>query len=114
MAVPTDTALKGRARALLEAMTERERWVYALPREAGDAHARPLLEALGLRCEDEAAGARVARLVNEGDTARFVLFSSPELEVLLVEASGGDAPEALAQLLDKTGFYAQSELLRAA
>jgi predicted nuclease of predicted toxin-antitoxin system len=114
MALPSDTALKTRARSLLEAMTERERWVYAVPREPGDKHARPLLLERGLTVQEEDAAAGVVRLVDGRDEARFVLFSSPELEVTMVEASGAAAPPLLAELLDRTGFYAQSQLLKTA
>jgi len=109
---PTETALKGRARALLEAMTERARWIYAVPRELGERHLRPILEAEGLRCEAHDAGA--ARFVQDDDKAMFVALSSPELEVMLIEAAGSAAPAVIRKVLDKTGFYAQSQLLKTA
>jgi hypothetical protein len=43
-----------------------------------------------------------------------VVFDSPELEVTLIEATGGDAAPILAKVLDKTGFYAQTQLLKTA
>ena len=43
-----------------------------------------------------------------------MLFDSAELEVLLIEATGGGAPETLAKVLERTGFYAQSQLLKTA
>jgi hypothetical protein len=95
-------------------MTERARWIYAVPRGPGEPAVRAMLEAEGLRCEQEDAGARVARLENDRRTATFVLFDSPELEVMLIEASGGDAAVVLARVLDKTGFYAQTQLLKTA
>lgn len=110
----TETALKLRARTLLEAMTERERWVYALPREAADGQARAFLQERGLSVEEEDAAAGVVRLLDAKDKARFVLFSSAALEVTMVEASGPEAPELLGELLEKTGFYAQSQLLATA
>jgi hypothetical protein len=125
-------------------MTERTRWIYAVPRDpdpkkakaarpaAGDAAnaggaggvasaasagamlINTILEAEGLRCEERDAGAGVARYSNEGRTIAFVVFDSADLEVVLVEASGGDAAPILAKVIDKTGFYAQTQLLRTA
>jgi hypothetical protein len=106
---PTETALRGRARALLEAMTARARWIYAVPRDQGPAAARAVALAAGLRVEQEEAGA--ARYANEQGTASLVVLDSAELEVMLVEAAGPDAPPILADILDRAGFYAQSTLL---
>jgi hypothetical protein len=106
---PTETALRGRARALLEAMTARARWIYAVPRDDGPAAARAVALASGLRVEQEEAGA--ARYANEKGTASLVTLDSAELEVMLVEAAGPDAPPVLAEILDRAGFYAQSTLL---
>ncbi|MBK8251431.1 MAG: hypothetical protein IPK82_02025 [Polyangiaceae bacterium] len=115
MPMPTETALKGRARALLEAMTERARWMYAVPRDHDEAAtAQAILENAGLRVEERDEKAHVLRLSLEGKNASFVLFDSPDLEVLLVEGTGSDAPEYLARVLEKTGFYAQSQLLKTA
>ena len=128
---PTETALKGRARGLLAAMTERARWIYAVPREDRE-NVPPILEAAGLVCEERDAGAGVARFgvrrpsasvdptgAGQGSSgapvqASFVVFDSPELEVMFIEASGEGAPPILAAVLDRTGFYAQSQLLRTA
>jgi hypothetical protein len=104
---PTETALRGRARALLEAMTERARWIYALPRE-GAAAVRAAAEAAGLQRDEDGSAARYHR---DDGPATLVTLDSAELDVLLVEASGSGAPAILADLLDKTGFYAQSTLL---
>lgn len=137
MPAPSDSALRARARTLLEAMTERARWIYAVPRDPGGAAADPaaageagepgeagspsvrpparaMLEARGLRCEDEDAGGRVARYANDRGDASFVVFDSPELGVLLLEAEGSGAPPILGEVLAVTGFLAQSELLRTA
>jgi predicted nuclease of predicted toxin-antitoxin system len=108
---PTETALKGRARALLEAMTERARWIYALPRGEGPAAARAVAAAKGLRVEEDDAQAGAARFTDDGGRASLVLFDSPDLDVALVEASGPEAPPILADILERTGFYAQSTLL---
>lgn len=115
MPLPTETALKARARSLLEAMTERARWMYALPRDAGEAGiARAILEEAGLRIEESDDKAGVARFTSAGGAATFVLFDAADLEVLLIEGTGSGAPELLAKVLDRTGFYAQSQLLRTA
>lgn len=114
MPKPTETALRGRARALIEAMTARTRWIYAVPRDAGLAALRAMLTAEGLRPEEEDASAGVARLSNDAGNVAFVVFDSPDLEVMLIEASGGDAAPILAKVIEKLGFYAQSQLLKTA
>jgi hypothetical protein len=108
---PTETALRGRARTLLEAMTERARWIYALPRAEGPAAVRAIALAKGLRCEEDDAVAGAARYADEKETVSLVTLDSAELDVLLVEAAGPEAPSVLAEILDRTGFYAQSTLL---
>lgn len=115
MPVPTETALKDRARALLGAMTERARWIYAVPRDGGELTiAKSILEEAGLRVEESDEKAGAMRLANSSGSAAFVMFDSPDLDVLLIEASGADAPELLAKILERTAFYAQSQLLRTA
>jgi hypothetical protein len=108
---PTETALLGRARSLLEAMTEKARWIYAIPSDLGAKAVRPIALAKGLRCEEEDAVAKVARFANDRQTATLVTFDSDELSVMLIEATGPDAPPVLADILERTGFYAQSTLL---
>lgn len=125
MKLPSETALRGRAKTLIEAMTERTRWVYAVPRGAGEgvenasaptcaASVEAILEAEGLRCEERDSSSGVVRYSTENRAISFVLFDNADLEVLLVEAEGGDAPKVLAKVLEKTGFYAQSTLLKTA
>jgi hypothetical protein len=106
---PTETALKGRARALLEAMTERGRWIYALPRVEGPAAVNAVALGAGLRASAGEAGAE--RFENEGGSAALLVIDSPDLDVAVVEATGPDAPPILAEILERTGFYAQSTLL---
>ena len=106
---PTETALRGRARTLLEAMTERARWIYALPREEAPAAVRAIALAKGLRAAEEESGA--ARYEAADGKASLVTFDSPELDVLLIEAAGSEAPPILAEILERTRFYAQSALL---
>ena len=115
MPIASETALKGRARALLEAMTERARWMYAVPRDAGElATVRAILLDAGLRPEDGDDKAGVARFASADDKTAFVLFDAADLEVLLIEGTGPGAPDVLATVLEKTGFYAQSRLLKTA
>lgn len=106
---PTETALKLRARALLEAMTDRARWIYALPRGEGPEAAQAIAIGQGLREASRDAAAGVARW--EGEGAAIVVFDSVDLDVAFVEASGPEAPKALSAILDRTGFYAQSKLI---
>lgn len=106
---PTETALRQRARTLLEAMTERCRWVYAIPRDPGMAAVRAVALAAGLRSMEQEGGAE--RFANDGESINLVAFDSPELEVTFVEASGPNAPPILADILERTSFYAQSTLL---
>lgn len=108
---PTETALRTRARALLEAMTERARWIYALPRVEGPAAVRAIALEKGLRCEEDDTAAGAARFADDKGQASLVLFDSPALDVALVEAAGPEAPPLLADVLEKVGFYAQSTLL---
>jgi hypothetical protein len=112
MPAPGDSALLARARVLLAAMTERARWIYAVPRRDLDIHA--MLTAEGLLCEAEDKAAGVARFATKRAGASFVVFDSPDLGVLLIEAEGSGAPPILARVLNATGFLSQSELLRAA
>ena len=109
---PSETALRSRARSLIEAMTERARWIYAIPRSSVDA-SRSVLEDAGFALEETDQASRVWRLAPKIGDGRcsFVLFDSADLDVAFVEATGSDAPPALAKLLEHSGFYAQSTLL---
>jgi hypothetical protein len=95
-------------------MTERARWIYALPRGEGPAAVRAIAAAKGLRCEEDDASAGAARFAREDGKASLVLLDSPDLDVALLEGAGPEAPAILADILERTGFYAQSTLLRAA
>ncbi|HEY4119639.1 MAG TPA: hypothetical protein VGM56_17340 [Byssovorax sp.] len=111
---PTETALRSRARALLEAMTERARWVYALPLGVLEDTVRPILEARGLGLEEEDKQGRAMRFSNGTGTADFAVFESADLDVTMIEGSGSDAPPLLAEILERTGFFAQSTLVSTA
>jgi hypothetical protein len=125
---PSPTALRARARTLVEQMSERARWIYALPLDTGAKHLAPTLAAHGfaLRSDDGAGHpleqsdgraegkAAANRWTNAGETAAFVVLARDDLEVLLVEAQGADAAAPLGALLAKAGFFAQSALLASA
>jgi hypothetical protein len=107
---PTETALRTRARTLLEAMTARERWVYAVPRDRGIEGVRALVIAQGLRpAEPVTEGSRESFTGAAGTRLRAT--DRPDLDVILLEGEGSEAAAALAAILDETGFYAQSTLL---
>src|SRR5262245_53154223 len=82
----TESALRDRARALMVAMTDRSRWIYALP-EGSFARAVAIAEAHGLtRREDDDEG-RVVKY--EGNAQeRLVLFDQRALDVVLLEGAG--------------------------
>ena len=95
-------------------MTERERWIYALPPREAATHLRKTFEGHGFAaCEEENEGA-VVRFVDSPESASFVVLDRPDLEVTLVEAQGNGAVGALGALLKETGFFAQSALLSSA
>jgi hypothetical protein len=110
---PSPTALKARARALIEQMTARGRWIYALPPDEAALHLATVLAAHGFSIEENEADAKAAKWAKGADAAITVL-ERPDLDVVLVEAHGGEAAEMLGELLGKTGFYAQSALLSSA
>jgi len=101
-----EAALKKRARAMLVAMTEREHWVYALPREAFAA-VRGRLGAEGLAEVEVGDEGRVVRF-GEDDACRFVILESEPLDATMVDASGPDAVRLLKVLVDGHGFLPQS------
>jgi hypothetical protein len=114
MPIPSETALRTRARSLLEAMQACGRWVYAVPREEALAQVRELLGVQGFSLETMIVEGSGERLEAARGETRVLLEDRSELEVAILDASGPDAPEVLGALLDKTGFFAQSTLLRTA
>jgi hypothetical protein len=121
---PSDTALKNRARTLLEAMTERQRWIYAIP-AAAFAAARAEAEAAGMQVAeldepdgegDEGAQPPVGELgvLLEGNGFTIELEVQPDLEVVVLEGNGEGAVPVISAILAKTGFFAQSQLLAVA
>lgn len=111
---PSPTALVARARTLVEQMTERARWIYALPSEEAAEHTTPTLEAHHFVRRETDAASHAAKWTHEAENAAFVVVERPDLDVVLVEAQGGAAADTLGALLGKTGFYAQSTLLSSA
>jgi hypothetical protein len=95
-------------------MTDRGRWIYALPPAETREHLARTLGDHGFAIGDVDAAAKVNKWSNAGATASFVVLERDDLEVTLVEAQGGDAAEPLGVLLGKTGFFAQSALLESA
>jgi hypothetical protein len=111
---PSPTALKDRARTLIERMTHRSRFVYAVPRAAARTHlAKVLTEQSFILRETDDAG-RVSKWSNAEKTATLVVLERVDLDVTFLQGDGGDAVAPLGAVLDKTGFFAQSTLLESA
>jgi len=111
---PTTTALKARARTLIERMTDRARWIYALPPSETKKHLAKTLGEHGFSIRDAESEAKVTKWLSSDDGASFVVLEKNDLDVTLVEAKGADAAAVLGALLAKTGFFAQSALLESA
>ncbi|MET0595257.1 MAG: hypothetical protein ABW133_21335 [Polyangiaceae bacterium] len=111
---PSASALKDRARSLVERMTERERFVYAIPRDEARAHLPQVLTEQGFQLRETEDAGRVAKWANPGDGASLVVLEREDLDVTFVQGDGGDAIPALGAILNKTGFFAQSALLESA
>ena len=111
---PSPTALKDRARTLVEQMTDRARFVYALPREEARAHLPKVLTSQGFALRETEDAGRVAKWSNAEETVSFVVLERVDLEVTFIQGDGGDAVAPLAAVLQETGFFAQSTLLESA
>lgn len=106
MLIPSTTALKNRARLLLEAMSERGRWVYAIPQDATEViHEIALAE--GLTPAEDGK-------FRSNDGAELHLLHDPELEVLLLIAEAPGVVTVMSKILERVGFFAQSQLLAVA
>ncbi|MEZ4442764.1 MAG: hypothetical protein R3B72_26955 [Polyangiaceae bacterium] len=109
-----EAALKERARTLLVAMTERARWVYALPRTKDGDRTWAMVEAAfsahGVPQRAEEAEAPVSRYASEDGSVAYVVFEHDDLDVLFVEAEGEGAVPLMLELLERTGFVPQSAL----
>jgi hypothetical protein len=107
--MPSEQQLKEKARAMVLAMQERARWIYALP--AGSfAAAVAILEAAGVPRVDAAEAGTVVKHQSDDGKARYVVFDHAELGAVLLEGEGGDAVPLLAKVLEATGFLPQSRL----
>jgi hypothetical protein len=111
---PSLTALKDRARTLVERMTNRGRFVYAVPREEARAHLAKIFSENGFSLRETDDAGRVAKWGNAEDSASFVVLEREDLDVTFLQGDGGDAIAPLGAILDKTGFFAQSTLLESA
>jgi hypothetical protein len=111
---PSATALKARARTLLERMTDRGRWIYALPPGDTKAHLAKTLGDSGFSASEKGGEGKATKWTRASDDGAFTVLERDDLDVTLVEAQGSGAVEALAALLGKTGFFAQSALLESA
>jgi hypothetical protein len=111
---PSTTALKARARTLLEHMTDRGRWIYALPPAETREHLAKTLQDHGFSLGEVEAEGKVEKWSNEAKSASFVVLERDDLDITLVEAQGGEAAAPLGALIGKTGFFAQSALLESA
>ncbi len=95
-------------------MTERGRFVYALPPAEAAKHLERVLAGHGFAVRETDGEGKVTQWSNQGETASVVVLLREDLEVTLVEAQGGDAVAPLAAVLKETGFFAQSTLLGSA
>lgn len=105
----TQQALKDRARTLLEAMTEHNRYLYALDRNSL-ADVLAVMKELNIPQVEEAAAGKVVRFATNSPKAHFVLFDHAELGVLLLQGDQPDCVPTMAKILEKTGFVPQSKL----
>jgi hypothetical protein len=95
-------------------MTDRGRWIYALPPAETKEHLAKTFGDHGFAFEEVDAAGKVVRWSNAAKTSAFVVLERDDLEVTLVEAQGAEAAAPLGALLGKTGFFAQSALLESA
>src|SRR4051812_1126997 len=95
-------------------MTERARWIYAVPVPELREHLRATLLAHGFVLREGDEEARASKWTSADDTAQLTVLEREDLEVALVEAHGAGAAEPLGALLHATGFFAQSALLASA
>jgi hypothetical protein len=111
---PSPTALKDRARTLVERMTERARFVYAVPREEARAALAKILVAEGFALRETEDAGRVTKWTNADHTASFVVLEREDLDVTFLQGDGAGTVPALGAILNETGFFAQSTLLESA
>jgi hypothetical protein len=95
-------------------MTERGRFVYAVPRAEAHTHLPKVLSEQGFALRETDDAGRVAKWSNAQGTATFVVLERVDLDVTFIQGDGGDAVAPLGAVLGKTGFFAQSTLLESA
>ena len=105
----TEQALKDRARTLLVAMTERDRYMYALDRDSLP-KVKAVMEELGVPEIDDAAGGAVLRYMTDTPRADFVVFDNEALGVLFLQGDQAGCVPVMAKILEATGFVPQSKL----
>ena len=111
---PSPSALKDRARTLIERMADKSRFVYALPREEARTHVAPTLTAEGFALRETDDEGRVTRWENKAATASFCVLEREDLDVTFLQGDGDDTVPVFSAVLGKTGFFAQSTLLESA
>ncbi len=109
MTTVTEQALKDRARSLLMAMTERDRYMYALQRDSLP-QIVALMRDLDIPQVDDAAGGSVLRFASEAPRAHFVVFDNIDLNVLLLQGDQEGCVPTMGKILEATGFVPQSKL----
>jgi hypothetical protein len=95
-------------------MTDRGRWIYALPPAEAARHVGPTLKAHGFVAGEAEGDGKVVKWTQSAKAASLVVLEREDLEVTLVEAQGSGAAEPLGAILKETGFFAQSALLSSA
>jgi len=95
-------------------MTDRGRFVYALPCEEARKHLPKVLTEQGFLLRETEDAGRVAKWTNAPETASFAVLERPDLDVTFLQGDGGDAVAPLGAVLKETGFFAQSTLLESA
>ena len=95
-------------------MTDRGRFVYALPCDEARAHLPSVLTEHGFLLRETDDAGRVAKWSNPDETASFAVLEREDLDVTFIQGDGGDAAAPLGAVLHKTGFFAQSTLLESA
>jgi len=108
----TQASLRERARTLLEAMTERNRYVYALPREGSFDKVLAIAADQDLQEAEREADGSVVKLVGKQETnaPQLIVFDNAALDVVLMEGSSDSVVPVMQAILAETGFVPQSGL----
>jgi hypothetical protein len=95
-------------------MSNRGRFVYAVPREEARKHLAKVLADSGFVLRETDDAGRVSKWSNAEETSSFLVLERDDLDVTFIQGDGSDAVAPLGAILDKTGFFAQSTLLESA